>query len=552
VRLPPPEALPDSPAFRVASAPAISVRGVSKSFVLPHDPYSSVKERLLHPFKPHPDQAFHALHDVSFEVRRGEFFGVLGRNGSGKSTLMRCIAGIYGVNSGSISVEGRIASFIELGLGFHPELTARDNAITSAVMFGLSPREAAQRFDDMLAFAELEQFVDQKLKNYSSGMALRLGFAVAVEVDAAVLLFDEVLAVGDAAFRAKCSERFERLRDEGRTIVLVTHEMEMVRALCDRALLLHRGELVKIGDPETIATEYERLNSGHEPRFPAVRTVDRRMPVPPSPQGSLFGDDPRRFLALVRTLTASNYRLKYADTYLNYLWAVARPLAMFGVLLLVFTALGRFHNGIVHYPAYLLAAVTLWTFFLQTTTASVQCLVQNAEMLRKVPFPPLALPLSLVLTAVLDLCINLVIVLGVVFASGIRPELDWLEFPLLISLLAALASGLSLVLAALYVRYRDIEQVWLVVGQTIFFLTPIFYVTAAFPAPFDRVEVLANPLAALLTELRHAVIDPSAPSAAATAGGGQFLLVPVALCLAVLAIGVVVFRRESVRAAENV
>jgi ABC-type polysaccharide/polyol phosphate transport system ATPase subunit/ABC-type polysaccharide/polyol phosphate export permease len=549
------EALRDSPAgtLTASSTRAIEVSAVSKSFHLPHERYSSVKDRLLHPFRPASYEIFHALHDVSFDVKRGEFFGIVGRNGSGKSTLMRCVAGIYPVDSGSVSVQGRVASFIELGLGFHPELAARENAITSAIMFGLSPRQAAERFDDMLEFAELEQFVDQKLKNYSSGMGVRLGFAVAVHVDADVLLFDEVLAVGDASFRAKCDERFERLRGEGKTIVLVTHSMETVRASCDRALLLHRGEVVNLGDPETVAGDYERLNAGPKPRFPAVRSVDA---APPARQRarllSQLRVDPRRFLTLVWTLAVSDFKLKYADAALSYLWAVARPLAYFGVLLLVFTGLGRFDSGIPDYPAYLLMAVMLWTFFLQATSSAVQCLTRRAPILRKLPFPHLAVPLSVVLTAFFDLCINLGVAFAVVLGSGIAPRLGWLELPLLVALLIVLTTGLSLLLAALYVRYRDLDQVWLVVSQAIFFLTPIVYVVATIPAPFDRLVMLVNPLAPILTEMRHAVIDPAAPSAADAIGGAPFLLVPLAITAGLLMLGLWVFARESPRAAENV
>lgn len=535
------------------SAPAISVSALSKSFVLPHERYSSVRERLLHPLEPRSYEIFHALHDVSFDVRRGEFFGIVGRNGSGKSTLMRCIAGIYPMDAGAISVEGRVASFIELGLGFHPELAARDNAITSAVMFGLSPRQAAQRFDEMLAFAELEQFVDQKLKNYSSGMSLRLGFAVAVHVDADVLLFDEVLAVGDAGFQAKCRARFDRLRGEGKTIVLVTHDMEMVRSSCDRALLLDRGEVVGLGDPETTAGEYEELNAGGNRRLPAVRAVDGPPSARPGVRrASQLRVDPRRFVTLVRTLAVSDFKLKYADASLSYLWALARPLAYFGVLLLVFTGLGRFDSGVRHYPAYLLTAVMLWTFFLQTTATSVQCLTRRAPLLRKLPFPHLAVPLSVVLTAFFDLCINLGVALAVALGYGVSIRAAWLELPLLVGLLVALTTGLSLLLAALYVRYRDLDQIWLLLGQTIFFLTPIFYVVATIPEPFDRVVLLANPLAAILTEMRYALIDPAAPSAAAAIGGAPFLLVPLAITGGLLALGLWVFARESPRAAENV
>ena len=536
----------------VAAPPyaALSLRRVSKSFVIPHRDGTSLKQRLVDPTAARSNESFHALRDVTFDVRRGEVFGIVGRNGSGKSTLLRCMAGIYPVDDGDVVVRGRLASFIDLSFGFHPELAARDNAVLSAVMFGLSRREAERRFDAMLAFAELEQFVDQKLKHYSSGMALRLAFAVAVHVDADVLLFDEVLAVGDASFRSKCLGRLDELRADGSTIVLVTHDMELVRGICSRALLLHRGEVIEQGTADDIARGYEHLNDENTP-FPLAVTQPTR-PARPRRRALAGPSESQRLAAIVRTLATTDFKLKYAGTALNYLWAVARPLALFGVLLLVFTNLGHFDAGVDHYPAYVLMGVMLWMFFVQATTVAVTSLVDRAPFLRTLPLPRVAVPLAVVAGALLDLCINLVLVFALILALGITPDPRWLELPLLILLLTALSTGASLLLAALYVRFRDVDQVWLVVSQTIFYLSPVFYVVGALPGSFDRILVLANPLATILTEARHAVIDPAAPSAAAVAGGAEFLVVPVAICAGALALGAWVFNRESPRAAESV
>jgi ABC-type polysaccharide/polyol phosphate transport system ATPase subunit len=220
---------------------------------------------VLHPFTTLSYDAFHALEDVSFEVKRGEFYGVVGRNGSGKSTLLKCLAGIYGADSGLIEVVGRVSPFIELGVGFNPDLTARDNVVINAVMLGLSRREARRRFDEIIEFAELEEFVDLKLKNYSSGMSVRLGFSVAIQGDAEVLLVDEVLAVGDAAFQRKCFDEFERLRAENRTILFVTHDMNTVERFCDRAMLIERGRILEIGAPPDITKHYNEVNFGRAP-----------------------------------------------------------------------------------------------------------------------------------------------------------------------------------------------------------------------------------------------------------------------------------------------
>jgi ABC-type polysaccharide/polyol phosphate transport system ATPase subunit len=253
------ERQPGAPATGTAG-PAVSVDHVSKSFRLPHEQYHTLKERVLHPFRSSAVDVLEAVRDVSIEIPEGEFFGIVGRNGSGKSTLLKCIAGIYEIDSGSVSINGRLSPFIELGVGFNPDLPARDNVIINAIMLGLSRSEARERFDDILAFAELEEFVDLKLKNYSSGMYVRLAFATAVQVDADILLIDEVLAVGDAAFQQKCFDEFARLREAGRTMLFVTHDMGAVERYCDRAILLERGSVVDVGAPSAIAREYNRLN----------------------------------------------------------------------------------------------------------------------------------------------------------------------------------------------------------------------------------------------------------------------------------------------------
>jgi ABC-type polysaccharide/polyol phosphate transport system ATPase subunit len=255
-----------------ATPPAISVAHLSKSFRVPHEQYHTLKERALHPFRSRSFDILKAVRDVSVEIPHGEFFGIVGRNGSGKSTLLKCLAGIYDIDEGRLEINGRLSPFIELGVGFNSDLTARDNVIINAVMLGLSRKQARERFDDIIAFAELEDFIDLKLKNYSSGMYVRLAFATAVQVDADILLIDEVLAVGDAAFQQKCFDELTRLQRAGRTMLFVTHDMGAVERFCDRAMLLEHGRVVDIGDPTSVARQYNqhnfrrvRLESGASP-----------------------------------------------------------------------------------------------------------------------------------------------------------------------------------------------------------------------------------------------------------------------------------------------
>ncbi|HET8954465.1 MAG TPA: ABC transporter ATP-binding protein [Solirubrobacterales bacterium] len=237
----------------------IEARGVSKSFRLSVNKVNSLKE-LVTTFSQSEYKELRALRDVSFDVHRGEFFGIVGRNGSGKSTLLKVLASIYGADQGTVRMAGRLAPFIELGVGFNPELTARENVELNGVMMGLERREARSRLGAVLEFAELEEFVDMKLKNYSSGMLVRLAFSVMIQSDAEILLIDEVLAVGDAAFQQKCADVFHEMRDSDRTVILVTHDMGAVEHYCHRAMLLHDGEVKAVGDPGEVARKYLRLN----------------------------------------------------------------------------------------------------------------------------------------------------------------------------------------------------------------------------------------------------------------------------------------------------
>jgi ABC-type polysaccharide/polyol phosphate transport system ATPase subunit len=203
-----------------------------------------------------PDETFPALRGVSFTVPKGCTYGVIGRNGSGKSTLLKCVAGITKPNEGSISVNGRISALIELGAGFHPEISGRENVFINGIMLGLSKREITRRFDEIVEFAELKEFIDAPVKTYSSGMYMRLGFAVAIHVDPEVLLIDEVLAVGDQSFTVKCIDKFAEFRRRNKSILLVTHSLDLVEKFCDRALWLDKGKTLAEGEPKRVVASY--------------------------------------------------------------------------------------------------------------------------------------------------------------------------------------------------------------------------------------------------------------------------------------------------------
>src|SRR5580700_7952822 len=227
---------------------AVDIQHVSKRFRLYHQKYTSLKERVIHAGRsPYTD--LWALRDIDFQVNEGDTVGILGRNGSGKSTLLKCVCGVLQPTEGRIEVRGKLAGLLELGAGFQPDLTGRQNIYLNGSLLGLSKSAIDKVFDEVVAFAELEQFIDNQVKFYSSGMYVRLGFAVAVNVDPDILVIDEVLAVGDERFQRKCMERIKQFQREGRTILFVSHSPDQVRSICDRAVVLSDGEMIGLGLP---------------------------------------------------------------------------------------------------------------------------------------------------------------------------------------------------------------------------------------------------------------------------------------------------------------
>ena len=246
----------------------LKVDHVAKSFRLPTEQASGVKQLIINwtkGIKGYRDQE--VLHDISFEVKQGDFFGIVGRNGSGKSTLLKLISGIYVPDRGTIQVDGKLVPFIELGVGFNPELTGRENVYLNGALLGFSTEEIDAMYDDIVSFAELEEFMDQKLKNYSSGMQVRLAFSLAIRARGDILVLDEVLAVGDEAFQRKCDDFFAQIKkDPTKTVILVTHAMDAVKKYCNKAILIKDGDIIVSGDKNDVADRYtlENLHSTSE------------------------------------------------------------------------------------------------------------------------------------------------------------------------------------------------------------------------------------------------------------------------------------------------
>jgi ABC-2 type transport system permease protein len=264
---------------------------------------------------------------------------------------------------------------------------------------------------------------------------------------------------------------------------------------------------------------------------------------------SAFGNDLRRFVNLTLTLAMTDFKLRYFGSALGYLWSLVRPVLFFGVLYVVYTKILHLSTGIAHYPVYLLTAIMLWTFFVETTTSCVQCLLAREGLLRKIRFPRLAIPLAVSLTALFTLATNFIAVLAFALVSGISPRVTWLELPVLVVLLAIFAVGTGMLLSALYVRFRDIQPIWEVITQILFYGSPIIYVAAKFKGAVHL--ALCNPLAAIFTQMGHAFIDPTAHSAAVYIGGSVRLLIPLGITAFTFALGLWFFNREAPRIAER-
>jgi ABC-2 type transport system ATP-binding protein len=239
---------------------AISVKDLSKTFKLPLEQSSGIKQLVVNTLKRRRGYEIQqVLKDISFDIKKGEFFGIVGRNGSGKSTLLKLLAGIYTPNSGHVQVNGTLTPFIELGVGFNMELSGRENVFLNGALLGFSKLDMLGMYDEIVEFAELEKFMDQKLKNYSSGMQVRLAFSIAIRANTDILVLDEVLAVGDEAFQKKCFEYFSGLKSTTKTVILVTHDMSSVERYCSRAMLIEKGEISYIGNKSQVAYLYEDL-----------------------------------------------------------------------------------------------------------------------------------------------------------------------------------------------------------------------------------------------------------------------------------------------------
>ncbi len=291
----------------------LDVNHVEKWFKLPTEQASGLKQAFINwtkGIKGYEKQQ--VLKDVTFQVHRGEFFGIVGRNGGGKSTLLKIISQIYYPNSGSVHVEGKLVPFIELGVGFNPELTGRENVYLNGALLGFSSEEVDAMYDDIVEFAELGDFMDQKLKNYSSGMQVRLAFSVAIKAQGDILVLDEVLAVGDEAFQRKCDDYFTNIRkDPTKTVILVTHDMSAVKRYCTRAMFIENGEVAVIGDNASVAERYTLANLEEERKEQEIR----RRALETETNGVVYPNGLNARCPVLRTYAVSPLMVKSSDTF---------------------------------------------------------------------------------------------------------------------------------------------------------------------------------------------------------------------------------------------
>ena len=266
---------------------------------------------------------------------------------------------------------------------------------------------------------------------------------------------------------------------------------------------------------------------------------------------SAFGSDRKRFWHLTFTLAITDFKLRFFGSVLGYLWQLMRPLLLFSVLYVVFTEFVRLGNGVAHYPVVLLTSIVLFTFFVEATAGAVTSVLDRENLVRKIEFPRLVIPLTVVVNAYLNLALNFLAVLVFMLASGVEPRLSWIQLPFLIAILGVFATGIAMLLSALYVRFRDVKPIWEVLSQMIFYASPVLYPIETIPNEKVQHLLMCNPLAAILEQVRHAVIDPGAPSAAEAIGGAERLLIPGGLIVGLFALGLWVFNREAPRIAEE-
>lgn len=284
--------------------PVITVHNLRKDFILPQHKNTSIKQTVVNITRNNGKATQRVLDGISFDVNKGDFFGIVGRNGSGKSTLLKILAGVYTPTSGDVEIRGGLTPFIELGVGFNPELSGRDNVFLNGALLGFSRKEMAAMYDEIVDFAELEPFMDQKLKNYSSGMQVRLAFSIAIKAHNEILIFDEVLAVGDEAFQRKCLDVFEQYKASKQTVILVTHDMETVKKFCNRAILLNQGKIIRDGNPYKIANEYSKLNQAEIDREVGNQNTNRAN-APLLIKVTGVKGEPKQSFAVGETLMAS-------------------------------------------------------------------------------------------------------------------------------------------------------------------------------------------------------------------------------------------------------
>lgn len=239
----------------------INVKNVSQTFRIPYEQKSQLKHYFINPFHRTKYREFNALNDVSFEVKKGEFLGIIGKNGSGKSTLLKTLAGIYEPDEGNMEIDGKITPFLELGVGFNPELSGRENIFLNGIILGMTRKYLVEKFEEIVDFAEVRDFLDMPVKNYSSGMQVRLAFSIAIQSDADIYLVDEVLAVGDANFQRKCFDIFRQFKEEGKTVVFVSHGMDSVKEFCDRVIWIDGGKIKIDNGTEEVVEAYEKETS---------------------------------------------------------------------------------------------------------------------------------------------------------------------------------------------------------------------------------------------------------------------------------------------------
>ena len=503
----------------------IIVDHVYKSFDIYMDKANSLKEKMLF-WNRNRKEKREVLKDINLTIKNGEAVGLIGVNGSGKSTLLKLMTKIIYPNKGKIITNGKLTSLLELGAGFHPDFSGRENIYFNASIFGLTKKQIDSRLDNIIEFSELGAYIDNPVRTYSSGMYMRLAFAVAINVDADILLVDEVLAVGDQHFQEKCIAKMKELKEQGKTMVFVTHSLGTVKDFCNRAIWLNQGEIQMDGEPDPVIDAYLKATTQNsEERNNQINLVK----------------DLYNYRELLKTNIKKDVGGKYKNSVLGVLWSFINPLLQIAVYALVFQVILK--SDIDNYTVYLCCGLIPWQYFSSVVLRGAATIIDNGNIIKKVYFPREILPISVVTSEGVNFLISTIIILGFVIFGGIGLSWNILWYFLIFIIQFIVSIGVAFIVSSLTVYFRDLQHLLGIFMQLLFYATPIVYAISSVPAGLQWI-VKINPMSYLIEGYRAIFYNRTMPDF-------QGLLIALAMGIVLCLIGYFVFKKLEKKFAEE-